>query len=119
MNVKIFGDGLDALVCSRKLLEVGHHVELSSTTKNLGGHFSGYKNSHGNFDTGMVLLENDHRSISAISLSKYSNEFGRSLRPFLLESFEWLKKISGRFENEKLLTKLSTGIKIPDYFIDI
>ena len=117
MNVKIFGNGLDALICSRKLLEVGHHVELFSTTKNLGGHFSGYKNTHGNFDTGMVLLENDHRSVSPISLSKYSNEFGRSLRPFLLESFEWLKKISGSFENEKLLTKLSTGIKIPDYFI--
>jgi hypothetical protein len=117
MNIEIFGNGLDALVCSKKLLEVGHHVKLFSNTKKLGGHFSGYKNSHGNFDTGMVLLENDHRSVSKIQLSEYSNEFGRSLRPFLFESFNWLEEISGGFEDEKLQTKLSTGKKISDYFI--
>ena len=117
MNIEIFGNGLDALVCSKKLLEDGHHVKLFSKTKNLGGHFSGYKNSHGNFDTGMVLLENDHRSVSTIALSNYANEFGRNLRPFLLESFEWLETISGGFKDERLQTVLSTGIKIPDYFI--
>lgn len=117
MNLRVFGNGLDALVCTKKLLEIGHHVELISTTKNLGGHFSGHKNTHGTFDMGMVLLENDHRSVPSISLPRFSNEYGRSLRPFLSESFEWLKKTSGSFADEKLLTKLSTGTEIPDYFI--
>jgi hypothetical protein len=117
MNIEIFGSGLDALVCSKKLLEAGHHVKLFSNTEKLGGHFSGYKNSHGYFDTGMVLLENDHRSVSKTKLSQYNNEFGRSLRPYLFESYKWLEEISGGFEGEKLQTKLSTGEKISDYFI--
>lgn len=117
MKVHIIGNGLDALICSKRLLELGHQVTLFSTTENLGGHFSGHTIGHGNFDLGMVLLENDHRSVPSLKFKEFKNQFGRNLRPFLSESFEWLTKIVGSLEKEIIVTKLPSGDEIPDYFI--
>jgi hypothetical protein len=117
MTINVIGNGLDALICSKKLLELGHQVHLISTTKNLGGHFLGHRNSHGKFDTGMVLLENDHRFTPTIELQKYGNQFGRNLRPFLRESFEWLESVAEELHHEIVLTRLSEGSEVPDYFI--
>lgn len=117
MKISVVGNGLDALVCTSELLELGHDVKLFSTTKNLGGHFLGHKNSHGKFDTGMVLLENDNRSVPVSGLSNFNSEFGRSLRPFLIESFRWLKTYSGELQEELVITKLISGREVPDYFI--
>ena len=117
MKIKIIGNGLDALICSKKLLELGHQIQLLSTTRSLGGHFLGHTNGHGKFDSGMVLLENDHRSVPPSELDEYNNHFGRNLRPFLLESFEWLLNSIGGSEQELVVTKLSSGDEVPDYFI--
>jgi hypothetical protein len=117
MKFNVIGNGLDALFCSMKLLQMGNQVRLFSTTEMLGGHFAGYKTPHGTFDLGMSLLENDHRGVPVKNLCEFKNEFGADLRPFLKESFDWLTSISGQFQQELIVTKLSSGQEVPDYFI--
>jgi hypothetical protein len=117
MNFNVIGNGLDALFCSMKLLQMGNQVRLFSTTEMLGGHFAGYKTPHGTFDMGMSLLENDHRWVPVKNLCEFKNEFSAGLRPFLKESFDWLTSISGQFQQELVVTKLSSGQEVPDYFI--
>jgi len=115
--IKVFGDGLDAVITVNLLLKSGHKVSHHSGLEKFGGHFRGSQNCGGNFDTGMVLLEPDFMPKENFDLTNYKGEFGRNSRVFLKDVFDWLESQVGNFINQKVTTLLPSNQEIADYFI--
>ena len=115
--IKVFGDGLDALVAINSLLKSGHEVSHYTKSVRIAGHFSGIHTCGRNFDLGMVLLEPDFNGESSFKLENLGGEFGRDSRKFLREVFSWLEGEIGGFVRHPVLTQLDSGLEIPDYFI--
>lgn len=115
--IKVFGDGLDAVITINLLLKSGHEVSHYSKVDKFGGHFRGSQNCGGNFDLGMVLLEPDFIPTASVDLSDYKGEFGRHSRVFLKDVFEWLEGQVGNLIEQKVKTLLAPNQEIADYFI--
>jgi hypothetical protein len=115
--IKVYGDGLDALITINLLLKSGHEVEHYSKTEFRGGHFRGSENCGSSFDLGMVLLEPDFSLDKTNDLTEYEGEFGQNSRAYLAEVYEWLESQVGKLENHSVYVELISGELISDYFI--
>lgn len=115
--IKVFGDGLDALLTINLLLNSGHKVKHYSSNDKFGGHFRGIKTCGGNFDAGMVLLEPDFIPGAAKDLDEYEGEFGRNSRVYLEQVFNWLEIQMGGLINHNVRALLPSLQEVPDYFI--
>lgn len=115
--IKVFGDGLDALVAINLLLKSGQHVVHYSNSERPGGHFGGTDSCGGKFDLGMVLLEPDFIVGQSRDIEEYEGQFGRASRVFLGDVFTWLSSQVGGFIEHSVLTRLDTDELLPDYFI--
>jgi hypothetical protein len=115
--VKVYGDGLDALVSINLLLKSGFEVAHYSKTEMPGGHFRGKTYCGADSDIGMVLLEPDYKSLQSMKMENYDGEFGRTSRMYLGEVFSWLETQIGDLYSHSVLAELPSGIEVPDYFI--
>lgn len=115
--IKVFGDGLDALVAINLLLKSGQQVVHFSNTERPGGHFGGTDSCGGKFDLGMVLLEPDFIAGQSRPIEDYEGEFGRASRVFLENVFSWLSSQVGGFVDHSVMTRLNSDELVPDYFI--
>ena len=115
--IKVFGDGLDAVITINLLLKSGEKVSHYSKLDKFGGHFQGSQNCGGNYDLGMVLLEPDYVPTETNELTNYNGEFGRNSRVFLKNVFEWLEGQVGSLITQKVTTLLPSNQEVADYFI--
>lgn len=118
MMLRIFGDGLDALIMSYSLSKTDIPFEWVVTKDRPGGYFSGGRNCVGNpVDLGMVLLEPNNFNTRQMSLSEYAGEEGHLARPFLDGAYSFLEVLFGEFQPVSLEVKAMDGNSYPDYFI--
>ena len=115
--IKVYGDGLDALVTMNLILKSGCEVMHYSKTEFSGGHFRGSENCGANFDLGMVLLEPDFNVNKSRDVIAYDGEFGRDSRVFLPEVFKWLESKVGELGIHPVYVQLTSGELVSDYFI--
>ncbi len=117
MMIKVFGDGLDALISINLLLNSGCKVLHFTNSEQFGGHFRGIETCGEKFDLGMVLLEPDFTPGLTKNFKMYEGEFGRNARPYLHETYTWLESKIGGFIKHNVKTLLPSHGEIPDYFI--
>jgi hypothetical protein len=115
--IKLFGDGLDALVAINLLLKSGSQVTHYSQSDKFGGHFRGIDTCGGKFDFGLMLLEPDFVPGVSKEFEKYEGEFGRNSRAYLGQVFGWLENQLGNLINHEVFTLLPSNEMVNDYFI--
>lgn len=118
MKVRLFGDGLDALILGYSLSKKEIPFEWVITRDRPGGYFAGGRNCVGNpVDLGMVLLEPNSFNENQIPLSEFDGEGGHSTRPFLDDAYSFLEDLFGQSRLISIEAKAMDGSLYPDYFI--
>jgi hypothetical protein len=118
MIIRIFGNGLDALLMAYSLTQDRRTFEWVTTVDQPGGFFSGSKNCAGQpIDIGMVLLEPNNFGVKQIPLSRFSGEEGHAARPYINEAYSLLHEFFGQCRSVQITTMDTNGKQVPDYFI--
>jgi hypothetical protein len=118
MNVRIFGDGLDALIFSAALSELKINHSWYQTSDHIGGYFRGSLNCQSSpIDLGMVLLEPNDYGIRRTELSEFAGESGVVARRYLSEAYSFLQSKFGVLRPVEIFTLNEELSESPDYFI--
>jgi hypothetical protein len=118
MTVRIFGNGLDALLMAYSLTQDKRTFDWVTTVDQPGGFFSGSRNCAGQpIDIGMVLLEPNNFGMKGVPLSRFKGEEGHAARPFINEAYSLLEEFFGQSRSLQVATIGKNWKQVPDYFI--
>jgi hypothetical protein len=118
MSVRIFGDGLDALILAATLSKSKTEYSWYQSSEHIGGYFKGAIGCQGQpIDLGMVLLEPNDYDLGGIGIDKYTGESGVNARPFLSDAYSFLEETFGDLKSVEILMLDEKFLEFPDYFI--
>lgn len=118
MSIRIFGEGLDALILAATLSKLKIEYSWYQTSEHIGGYFKGAEGCQGQpIDLGMVLLEPNDYGLSGIRIDNYTGESGVNSRPFLSGAYSFLEKTFGDLKSVEVVTLDENLFEFPDYFI--
>ena len=118
MSVRIFGDGLDALILATTLSKLKIEYSWYQTSEHIGGYFKGAVGCQGQpIDLGMVLLEPNDYGLTRNGIDRFTGETGVNARPFLFDAYSFLEKTFGALKSVEILTLDEKLSEFPDYFI--
>ena len=118
MRIRIFGDGLDALILASSLTKNAMKFEWITTKPKPGGYFLGARNCVGEpIDIGMVLLEPNSFDVAEVALANFNGEEGHAARPYIREAYSLIEELSGKSVEVTIETKDENAKTFPDYFI--
>jgi hypothetical protein len=118
MTLRIFGEGLDALIFASHLSQNNIEFQWIVTNDRIGGYFRGSRNCFGTpIDIGMVLLEPNSYSSSQLPLSVYQGEWAQNARPYLNASYKTAKKLMGATKRVEVYNQDRSFNSSPDHFI--
>lgn len=118
MTIRLFGEGLDALLFAAYLSRKKINFFWFVTHDRLGGFFRGATNCFDNpVDVGMVLLEPNTYSSVQKHLKDFEGQSAQDARPYLNAAYHFLERIMGAHSRIPIKSRLEEDIDACDYFI--